>query len=225
MLILAAMPIGNTGDATCRLIEALRSTEIVAAEDTRRLHASASRLGIKIDGKVVSYHDHNEEERRKQLLEAIQGGTDVLLVSDAGLPLINDPGYKLVQAVIATGEQVTCLPGPSAPLTALVLSGLPTAKFCFEGFLPPKSGARLNALRSLENERRTIIFLESTHRVAKCLNDMREVFGNSRRAAVCRELTKTHEEVLRGDLQTLCELVAKRSLKGEICLVVEGAPK
>jgi 16S rRNA (cytidine1402-2'-O)-methyltransferase len=222
MLILGATPIGNTDDSSKRLLNALENSEIIAAEDTRKLLTLAKRLGANIQGKVLSLHDHNEAEKLDFLLKQLDLGDDILVVSDAGLPLINDPGYKITHAAIEKGVRVTCLPGPSAPITALVLSGLPTDKFCFEGFLPPKTISRVNALTLLQDEKRTMIFLESTHRIAKCLEDMRTVFGGVRRAVVCRELTKTYEEVIRGTLDELCEIANERILKGEICVVVGG---
>ncbi|MDR1862165.1 MAG: 16S rRNA (cytidine(1402)-2'-O)-methyltransferase [Candidatus Ancillula sp.] len=222
MLVLASTPIGNIDDSSARLKQWLLSADFIAAEDTRNTLKLAARLGLKITAEVLSVHDHNEAERLDLLLKKLQEGQNVLLVSDAGTPLINDPGFKLVQIVIQNGIQVSTLPGPSAPITALVLSGLPVHKFCYEGFLPPKSGSRINALRRLENEPRTMVFLESKHRVAKTLRDMAEVFGEARRAAVCRELTKEHEEVLRGSLGELVEVTQARELKGEMCVVVGG---
>ncbi|MDR2082966.1 MAG: 16S rRNA (cytidine(1402)-2'-O)-methyltransferase [Candidatus Ancillula trichonymphae] len=223
MLTLAATPIGNHLDASARLVQKLEEADVVLAEDTRVFADWRKRLNLHLHAKVVSLHDHNESSRLESLLSILQAKMDVVLVSDAGLPLINDPGYKLVQLAISNGIPMTCIPGPSAPLTALVLSGLPVHRFTFEGFLPPKTASRLAALRKLQTEERTMIFLESKYRVTRCLEDMFEVFGESRHGAICRELTKPHEEVVRAKLVELVEVARKRELKGEICLVTEGA--
>jgi 16S rRNA (cytidine1402-2'-O)-methyltransferase len=223
MLVLAATPIGNFLDASARLREALRTADVVLAEDTRVFIKLLRRLELQIDAQLISLHDHNECGKLESVLQLLQADKSVVLVSDAGLPLINDPGYKLVQLAISNNIPLTCLPGPSAPLTALVLSGLPVHRFTFEGFLPPKSAARLTALRKLQDEERTMIFLESKHRITRCLEDMLEVFGSTRLGAICRELTKAHEEVLRGTLSELLEISKKRELKGEFCLVIGGA--
>lgn len=219
MLILAATPIGNLGDASRRLIETLERVEVVAAEDTRTTLQLMRVLGITNRPRLVALHEHNERERAAELV-AQAGEQDVLLVSDAGMPAVSDPGFVLVQAAIAAGVAVTALPGPSAVLTALALSGLPTDRFAFEGFLPRKG--RLAALRALAAEPRTLVFFESPHRVADALRDLAEAFGAERPAAVCRELTKLHEEVARGTLAELAERFAEGS-RGEIVLVVGGA--
>lgn len=223
MLILGATPIGCWDDASKRLTQALSTADIIAAEDTRRTKTLAAGLGVQISGRLVSLHDHNEAARVEELVQSVLDGQDILVVSDAGMPMINDPGFKLTAAVVAAGGDVTCLPGPSAPLCALVLSGLPTHRFAFEGFLPPKSGSRQNALAKLKDESRTMIFLESKHRIAKTLQDMCATFGESRRAALARELTKTHEEIIRSTLGELAQLSASRELKGEMCIVLAGA--
>ncbi|HTL41392.1 MAG TPA: 16S rRNA (cytidine(1402)-2'-O)-methyltransferase [Pseudolysinimonas sp.] len=219
MLILAATPIGNLGDASRRLIETLERVEVVAAEDTRTTLQLMRALGITNRPRLVALHEHNERERAAELV-AQAGEQDVLLVSDAGMPAVSDPGFVLVQAAIAAGVTVTALPGPSAVLTALALSGLPTDRFAFEGFLPRKG--RLAALRALAAEPRTLVFFESPHRVADALRDLAEAFGAERPAAVCRELTKLHEEVARGTLAELAEHFAEGA-RGEIVLVVGGA--
>jgi 16S rRNA (cytidine1402-2'-O)-methyltransferase len=223
MLILGATPIGCPEDASSRLAKALSTADVIAAEDTRRAKTLAASLGVKISGRLVSLHDHNEAQRTQSLAQAVLDGQDVLVVSDAGMPMINDPGFKLSAAVVAAGGDVTCLPGPSAPLAALVLSGLPTHRFAFEGFLPPKSGSRQNALTRLKDEERTMIFLESKHRIAKTLQDMSTIFGPTRKAALARELTKPHEEIIRDTLDALASLSVSHELKGEMCIVVAGA--
>lgn len=221
-IILAATPLGNPADASARLRDALASTPLIAAEDTRRVRRLASDLDVRITGKVVSLFDAVEAQRAGGLIEAAIAGDNVLIVSDAGMPAVNDPGYRVVRAAIDAGIQVQVLPGPSAVLTALVISGLPVDRFCFEGFPPRKAGERRRLLASLASEPRTMVFFESPHRVAATLADMADAFGGDRLAAVCRELTKTYEEVWRG---TLSELQSRASgdVKGEITVVVAGA--
>ncbi|EUA85886.1 tetrapyrrole (Corrin/Porphyrin) Methylases family protein [Mycobacterium ulcerans str. Harvey] len=213
---------GQPSDASARLIDALTSADVVAAEDTRRVRTLAKALDISIGGRVVSLFDRVEALRVGALVEAIEAGATVLVVSDAGMPIINDPGYRLVAACIEAGISVTCLPGPSAVTTALVVSGLASDKFCFEGFAPRKSGARRAWLASLAEEPRTCVFFESPRRLAACLRDAVEQLGGSRRAAVCRELTKVHEEVRRGSLGELADWAADGVL-GEITVVLAGA--
>ena len=220
MIILAATPIGNLGDASRRLVEALGNAEVIAAEDTRTAIQLMRALGVENRPRLVALHDHNEAERAGELVELARE-TDVLVLSDAGMPTVSDPGYGLVVAAAAAGVTVTALPGPSAVLTALALSGLPTDRFVFEGFLPRKG--RLTALRALASEPRTLIFFESPHRVGDALADLATAFGATRRAALCRELTKLYEEVARGTLAELAERFAEGA-RGEIVLVVEGAP-
>ncbi|MFI5782721.1 16S rRNA (cytidine(1402)-2'-O)-methyltransferase [Nocardia sp. NPDC051570] len=222
-LVLAATPMGDVGDASARLREALGSAQIVAAEDTRRTKALAKALEVEITGRVVSFYDHVEAARIPLLLEEIEAGSTVLLVTDAGMPSVSDPGYRMVAACVERGLAVTCLPGPSAVTTALALSGLPMERFCFDGFAPRKGGQRKQWLRTLVREPRAVVFFEAPHRLADCLADAVEVLGPGRRAAVCRELTKTYEEVVRG---TLTELAAwaVEGARGEITVVVEGAP-
>jgi 16S rRNA (cytidine1402-2'-O)-methyltransferase len=224
VLILAATPIGRPDDASPRLAEALATAEVVAAEDTRRLRRLASDLGVSISGRVISYFDGNERERTPELLDAIAVGLDVVLVTDAGMPSVADPGFRLVAACVEAGHDVTALPGPSAALTALAVSGLPVHRFCFEGFLPRKTGDRDRALAELASEPRTMIFFEAPRRTAATLTAMVDAFGSDRRAALCRELTKTHEEVVRDSLAGLIAWVAtqEHGVRGEVTLVVEG---
>ncbi|HPX35584.1 MAG TPA: 16S rRNA (cytidine(1402)-2'-O)-methyltransferase [Mycobacterium sp.] len=221
-LLLGATPLGQPDDASKRLVEALRTADVVAAEDTRRVRTLARSLDVTIGGRVVSLFDQNEAARVPALIEEITAGATVLVVSDAGMPLVSDPGYRLVAACAAAGLTVSCLPGPSAVTTALALSGLPSDRFCFEGFPPRKQSARRNWLAGLAAEPRTAVFFESPRRLAECLRDAVETLGGQRRAAVCRELTKTHEEVRRGTLAELAEWAADGVL-GEITVVLAGA--
>lgn len=223
-LVLAGTPIGDVRDAPPRLAEELAGADVVAAEDTRRLRRLTQALGVTPRGRVVSYFEGNESARTPELVEELAGGARVLLVTDAGMPSVSDPGYRLVAAAVERDVRVTAVPGPSAVLTALALSGLPVDRFCFEGFLPRKAGERLTRLREVAGERRTLVYFESTHRVDDTLAAMAEVFGAHRRAAVCRELTKTYEEVRRGGLGELAEWAAE-GVRGEITVVVEGAPE
>ena len=196
----------------------------MAAEDTRRLHALAARMGVKIGGRVVSCHEHNEVARADELLDVVRDGGTVLVVTDAGMPTVSDPGFRVVGAAVAAGLAVTAAPGPSAVLTALALSGLPTDRFCFEGFPPRKGGERARALADLAGERRTMVFFESPRRLADTLAAMVVAFGADRPAAVCRELTKTFEEVVRRPLAQLAAWAAADEVRGEISIVVGGAP-
>ncbi|GAA5211447.1 MULTISPECIES: 16S rRNA (cytidine(1402)-2'-O)-methyltransferase [Streptomyces] len=223
-LVLAGTPIGDVRDAPPRLAEELAGADVVAAEDTRRLRRLTQALGVTPRGRVVSYFEGNESARTPELVEELAGGARVLLVTDAGMPSVSDPGYRLVAAAVERDVRVTAVPGPSAVLTALALSGLPVDRFCFEGFLPRKAGERLTRLREVAGERRTLVYFESTHRVDDTLAAMAEVFGADRRAAVCRELTKTYEEVRRGGLGELAAWAAE-GVRGEITVVVEGAPE
>ncbi len=221
-LVLAATPMGDVGDASQRLRTALAEADILAAEDTRRTRALAKALGVEIRGRVVSFYDHVEAARIPGLLEEIEAGRTVVLVTDAGMPSVSDPGYRLVAACVERGLPVTCLPGPSAVTTALALSALPVDRFCFDGFAPRKAGPRREWLHTLVGEPRACVFFEAPHRLAECLADAAEVLGPERRAAVCRELTKTYEEVVRGTLAELAEW-AVGGARGEITVVVEGA--
>ena len=219
-VVLAATPLGNIADASPRLVEALERADVVAAEDTRRTRALAAALGVEITGKVVSNFDHNEEHRTRELLASARTGT-VLVVTDAGMPIVSDPGHSIVAAAHDAGVPVTCIPGPSAVTTALALSGLNVGHFIFDGFVPRKSGARRAWLQSLVDERRAVCCFESPHRIAQLLADAADVLGPHRRVAVCRELTKTYEEVKRGSLAELAEWAADGA-RGEITLVIEG---
>lgn len=221
MIILAGTPLGNDADASPRLREALESATLIAAEDTRRLLNLAGRLGWTLHAPVVPYHDHNEREKAPQLVQAAAAGGDVVVVSDAGMPAISDPGYRLVALAAEHDVPVTAVPGPSAVLTALALSGLPTDRFSFEGFVPRKTSERENFLSDLAHELRTMVFFESPRRLHETLTAMVRAFGDNRRAAVTRELTKVHEEIKRG---TLAELAAwaQGEVLGEIAIVVEG---
>jgi 16S rRNA (cytidine1402-2'-O)-methyltransferase len=223
-LVLAGAPIGQAGDASARLREELATAEVIAAEDTRRLHRLCADLGVTLSGRVVSYFEGNELRRTPELLDAIRAGQRVLLVTDAGMPTVSDPGFRLVAAAAAEDLAVTCVPGPSAVTTALAVSGLPSDRFCFEGFLPRKSGERKARLGLLAAERRTAVFFEAPHRLAEALADMADVLGAERRAVVCRELTKTHEEVRRGPLSELATWAAD-GVRGEVTVVVAGAPE
>jgi 16S rRNA (cytidine1402-2'-O)-methyltransferase len=221
-LLLGATPLGQPSDASRRLIDALRHADVVAAEDTRRVRTLASALDVVITGRVISMFDQVEAARVPALVDEIEAGATVLVVSDAGMPLISDPGYRLVTACVAAGLPVQCLPGPSAVTTALAVSGLPSEKFCFEGFAPRKSAARRTWLATLADERRTCVFFESPRRLEACLRDAVEELGGGRPAAVCRELTKVHEEVVRGSLDELAAWAADGVL-GEITVVLGGA--
>ena len=221
-LLIGATPLGQPSDASARLVKALASADVIAAEDTRRIRTLAQALEVKPIGKVVSLYDANEAARVPALVGEIQAGATVLLVSDAGMPLISDPGYRLVAACIDAGVPVHCLPGPSAVTTALAVSGLPSDRFCFEGFAPRKHAARVSWLKMLAAEPRTCVFFESPRRLADTLRDAVEALGAERKAVVCRELTKTHEEVVRGTLGELAEWAADGVL-GEITVVLGGA--
>lgn len=223
MIILAATPIGNLGDASKRLVEALSTATVVAAEDTRVTVHLLKALGIENRPKLISLHDHNERGKAAELVELARD-SDVLVLSDAGMPTVSDPGFHLVDAAVAAGVVVSALPGPSAVLTALAVSGLPTDRFTFEGFLPRKHGDRTAALRELAAERRTMVFFESAKRLAASLTDVAATLGADRRVVVCRELTKFYEEVKRGTAAELAEWAAQ-GVKGEICVVVAGAER
>lgn len=224
-LVLAATPIGDASDASQRLRTLLAEADVVAAEDTRRARDLARRLGVTIAGRLVSHHEHNEAGRAAELLDVVAGGGTVLVVTDAGMPAVSDPGFRLVSAAVAAGLPVTVAPGPSAVLTALALSGLPTDRFAFEGFPPRRAGERAAVLAALADERRTLVFFEAPHRLAAFLAALVEAFGAGRRAAVCRELTKTYEEVRRDTLGALAEWAAAGDVRGEIVVVVAGAPQ
>jgi 16S rRNA (cytidine1402-2'-O)-methyltransferase len=221
-LLLGATPLGQPSDASSRLVAALGSADIVAAEDTRRVRTLATALGVRIAGKVISLFDQNEAARVPALVADIKAGATVLAVTDAGMPLVSDPGYRLVTACVAEDIPVACLPGPSAVTTALAVSGLPAEKFCFEGFAPRKTSARRAWLATLAVEPRTCVFFESPRRLSACLADAAEELGRARRAVVCRELTKVHEEIVRGSLGELADW-AQDGVLGEITVVLAGA--
>ncbi len=222
VLVLAATPIGDVRDASPRLAAELASADLVAAEDTRRLKRLCADLGVTPAGRVLSHHEHNETARLPVLVDALRSGARVVVVTDAGMPSVSDPGFRLVTAAVAEGITVTCVPGPSAVLMALAVSGLPVDRFCFEGFLPRRPGERARALAGLRAERRTLVFFEAPHRAEATLSAMAAVFGADRHGAVCRELTKPWEEVVRGDLASLAEW-ARGGVRGELTLVVAGA--
>jgi 16S rRNA (cytidine1402-2'-O)-methyltransferase len=222
-LVLAATPIGRIEDAPPRLSSELAGADVIAAEDTRRLRRLLADLGVTTSARVVSYFEGNEASRTPALLEALSAGDRVVLVTDAGMPSVSDPGYRLVAGAVAAGIDVTAVPGPSAVLAALAVSGLPVDRFCFEGFLPRKAGERRRRLEGLTAEPRTMVFFEAPHRTAQSLRAMAEVFGADRAAAVCRELTKTYEEVRRGPVAELADW-ASNGVRGEVTIVVGGAP-
>jgi 16S rRNA (cytidine1402-2'-O)-methyltransferase len=223
ILVLLGAPLGNVGDASTRLRDELARADIVAAEDTRRLHRLAQDLGIRMSGRIVSYFEGNESRRTPEIIEAARGGARVALITDGGMPSVSDPGFRLVRAALDAGLPVSAAPGPSAVTTALALSGLPCDRFCFEGFLPRRPGERRSRLAALATEERTLVVFEAPHRLGATLADAVVAFGESRPAAVCRELTKTHEEVRRDTLGVLAAWAADSPVRGEITLVVAGA--
>ena len=223
VLVLAGTPIGELRDAPPRLAAELEGADVVAAEDTRRLRRLVTGLGIRLRGEVVSYHEHNEATRTADLVQRLRGGARVVLVTDAGMPSVSDPGFRLVSEAAAAGVRVTAVPGPSAVLTALAVSGLPVDRFCFEGFPPRKAGERGRMLSALATEARTMVFFEAPHRLGATLSAMALAFGDTRAAAVCRELTKTYEEVRRGPLRELVAWAEAGEVLGEITVVVAGA--
>jgi 16S rRNA (cytidine1402-2'-O)-methyltransferase len=220
--VLAATPIGDVADASPRLVTELTDADVIAAEDTRRLRRLLTRLGVETNARVLSYFEGNEARRTDDLVRLLEDGARVVVVSDAGMPSVSDPGYRLVAAAVARGFRVTAVPGPSAVLTALAVSGLPVDRFCFEGFLPRKASERIRRLGELSAEPRTMVFFEAPHRVAATLSAMVLAFGPDRPGAVCRELTKTYEEIRRGSLQELAEW-ATSQVRGEVTLVIGGA--
>lgn len=222
-LLIAGVPLGNPGDASARLISAISSASIIAAEDSRRFQRLCQDLGVSTQAKVFSFFEGNEEERTDQLLDELKNGADVLVVTDAGMPTVSDPGYKLVRSAIDANIPVEVLPGPSAVTTALALSGLPTDRFCFEGFVPRTQGAREKFFEAIRFESRTIVLFEAPHRLIDTLNVALNILGADRKAALCREMTKTYEETVRGDLTTLIEWANSKEVLGEITIVIEGA--
>jgi 16S rRNA (cytidine1402-2'-O)-methyltransferase len=224
VIILLGAPLGNAEDASVRLAKELAAADIIAAEDTRRLYRLARDLGVDLRARVISYFEGNEERRTPELVDAALAGSRVAVVTDGGMPAVSDPGFRVVRAALAAGVPVTAAPGPSAVTTALALSGLPCDRFCFEGFPPRRPGERRSRLARLVGEERTLVFFEAPHRLAATLADAATAFGPSRPAAVCRELTKTYEEVRRGSLAELASWAAEGEVRGEITLVVAGAP-
>lgn len=222
-VVLAATPIGNIGDASDRLKTLLATADIVAAEDTRRLYDLANRLQIHVNGRVVAYHDHNERDKADSLLDDVENGATILVVSDAGMPTINDPGLAIVRRAIARQLPVTCAPGPSAVLDALALSGLPTDRFCYEGFVPRKPSEQLKKFRELQYETRTIVFYETPQRIAQTMKSLLEIFPADRPMALARELTKNYEEVRRSTISGIADSVEQDPPRGEIVLVIQGA--
>ena len=222
-LILAATPLGNPGDASARLRAAIESASIIAAEDSRRFHRLALDIGVTFTARVLSFFEGNEEERTRELLTQLQSGTVVLVVSDAGMPTISDPGFRLMRDAIKLGIEVSVIPGPSAVTMAVALSGLPTDRFTFEGFPPRAAGARLAIFEKLRHEERTMVFFEAPHRLGDSLGDAVTVFGTERRGAICREMTKRYEETIRGTLTELSTWADTHEVLGEITLVVGGA--
>jgi 16S rRNA (cytidine1402-2'-O)-methyltransferase len=225
LLLLAGTPIGDPQDAPPRLASVLTTADVVAAEDTRRLARLTAALGVTPAGRVVSYHEHNEVRRTPELLADLVAGATVVVVTDAGMPSVSDPGFRLVQAAVEAGVRVSAVPGPSAVLTALAVSGLPVDRFCFEGFLPRKPGERARALAGLADERRTMVFFEAPHRLPATLAALAEALGPDRPVAVCRELTKTYEEVVRGSAAEVVAWANAGEVRGEVTLVVQGAPQ
>ena len=222
-LILAATPLGNPADASARLKSAIADATIIAAEDSRRFHRLCSDIEVTFTARVVSFFEGNEDERTQELLAELESGSHVLVVSDAGMPTISDPGFRLMREAIARGLEVSVIPGPSAVTMAVALSGLPTDRFTFEGFPPRTAGARLATFEKLRHEERTMVFFEAPHRLGDSLSDAQSVFGANRRAAICREMTKRYEETIRGDLGQLSTWADTHEVLGEITLVIEGA--
>ena len=222
-LILAATPLGNPGDASARLKAAIESASIIAAEDSRRFHRLCLDIEVTFSARVLSFFEGNEEDRTRELLGELQSGAVVLVVSDAGMPTISDPGFRLMRDAIDCGIKVSVIPGPSAVTMAVALSGLPTDRFTFEGFPPRASGARMASFEKLRHEERTMVFFEAPHRIGDSLGDAVAVFGARRRAAICREMTKRYEQTIRGTLAELSSWADSNEVLGEITLVVEGA--
>jgi 16S rRNA (cytidine1402-2'-O)-methyltransferase len=222
-LILAATPLGNPGDASSRLKSAIESASIIAAEDSRRFHRLCSDIEVTFTGKVLSFFEGNEEDRTRELIGELKSGATVLVVSDAGMPTISDPGFRLMRDAIAEGIEVSVIPGPSAVTMSVALSGLPTDRFSFEGFPPRTAGARLATFEKLRFEERTMVFFEAPHRLSDSLKDAVNVFGTDRLGAICREMTKRYEETIRGNLGELSAWADTNEILGEITLVIAGA--
>jgi len=222
-LILAATPLGNPGDASARLKAAIESATIIAAEDSRRFHRLCADIETTFTARVLSFFEGNEEDRTRELLSELQSGATVLVLSDAGMPTISDPGFRLMRDAIELGIDVSVIPGPSAVTMAVALSGLPTDRFTFEGFPPRASGARISTFEKLRHEERTMVFFEAPHRLGDSLGDAVSVFGAERKAAICREMTKRYEETIRGSLAQLSSWADANEVLGEITLVIAGA--
>jgi 16S rRNA (cytidine1402-2'-O)-methyltransferase len=222
MLILACLPIGDPRDASVNLIQSIENVQYVAAEDSRKFARLCQDLNIKHNAKVISFFEGNESERIDELTAILKSQKDILVVTDAGAPGISDPGYRLIRAALAENIQIKVLPGPSAVTTALLLSGLPTDRFCFEGFPPRTKGARSKWFKDLSQEERTIIFFEAPHRIVESLTDIAEAFGNDRTGAICREMSKQYEEVVRGSITELITWASSKEILGEITVVLEG---
>ena len=222
-LILAGVPLGNPGDATIRLIESIKEAQVIAAEDTRKFQRLCQDLKIKCSARLISFFEGNESDRTESLLAELQGGSTVLVVTDAGMPTISDPGFKLVRAAVDAQIPVQVLPGPSAVTTALALSGLPTDRFCFEGFIPRSQGAREKFFEQLRFEERTIVCFEAPHRLVESVDCAIKYFGQMRRVAICREMTKTYEETVRGTLNEIKDWAVSKEILGELTIVFEGA--
>jgi 16S rRNA (cytidine1402-2'-O)-methyltransferase len=222
-LILAATPLGNPGDASARLKAAIESASIIAAEDSRRFHRLCADIETTFTARVLSFFEGNEEDRTRELLTELQNGATVLVLSDAGMPTISDPGFRLMRDAIGLGIEVSVIPGPSAVTMAVALSGLPTDRFTFEGFPPRASGARISTFEKLRHEERTMVFFEAPHRLGDSLGNAVSVFGAERRGAICREMTKRYEETIRGSLAQLSSWADTNEVLGEITLVIAGA--
>ena len=222
-LILAATPLGNPGDASPRLKSAIENASIIAAEDSRRFHRLCADIEVTFTARVLSFFEGNEIDRTRELISELKTGATVLVVSDAGMPTISDPGFRLMRDAIAEGIEVCVIPGPSAVTMSVALSGLPTDRFSFEGFPPRTAGARLATFEKLRFEERTMVFFEAPHRLADSLVDAVTVFGADRLGAICREMTKRYEETVRGNLAELSTWASTNEVLGEITLVIAGA--
>lgn len=221
-LTLAATPLGNPLDASPRLKMAIESAEIIAAEDSRRFHRLASDIGASFSARILSFFEGNETDRTAELIALLREGRSVLVLTDAGMPTISDPGFRLLRGAVAAGIEVHVIPGPSAPTMAIALSGLPTDRFTFEGFAPRTSGARLAFYESLRFEERTMVLFEAPHRLLDSLQDAQSILGGERMGAICREMTKTYEETIRGTLAELIDWAKSHEILGEITLVFAG---
>ena len=222
-LQLAGTPLGNPKDASIRLIEAIKAADVIAAEDSRRFQRLCQDLAISTDAKVLSFFEGNESARTTELIDLLKSGSTVLVVTDAGMPTVSDPGFKLVRAAIKEGIEIEVIPGPSAVTTAIALSGLPTDSFCFEGFVPRAQGGREKFFEDLRFEHRTIVIFEAPHRLKETLDCAIRIFGEAREAVICREMTKTYEEIIRGPLSELKEWANSKEILGEITMVISGA--